>query len=57
IDATAGPGDIVAGGDGKDVIKARDGAIDRITCGAGRDRVTADRIDVVARDCERVKRG
>ena len=57
IDATAGPGDVVAGGGGNDVISARDGAADRITCGAGRDRVTADRADVVARDCERVTRG
>jgi len=27
-----------------------------VNCGTGRDAVTADRIDVVARNCERVSR-
>ncbi|HEU4656213.1 MAG TPA: hypothetical protein VFR97_01745 [Capillimicrobium sp.] len=43
-------------GSGNDVIDARDGARDSIACGPGRDRVAADRRDVVARDCEVVKR-
>jgi Ca2+-binding RTX toxin-like protein len=49
--------DVVAGGGGNDVIRARDGAVDRITCGSGRDRVVADRRDRVAGDCEVVRRG
>ncbi|MBJ7331263.1 MAG: hypothetical protein JHC95_15325 [Solirubrobacteraceae bacterium] len=53
-----GPGaDTIIGGNGRDVIRARDGVADRITCGAKRDRVTADAIDDVARDCESVSRG
>jgi hypothetical protein len=52
-----GPGrDVLIGGPGDDVLLARDGQRDRIRCGPGRDRVIADRIDVVARDCERVVR-
>ena len=54
---TGGPGkDILSGGLGYDVIHARDGAVDRIACGPGRDSVTADRNDRVARDCEKVVR-
>jgi Ca2+-binding RTX toxin-like protein len=41
---------------GNDVIDARDGERDTISCGVGRDTVTADRKDVVSGDCERVKR-
>ena len=48
--------DRISGGAGADRISARDGRRDTITCGAGRDRVTADRRDRVARDCERVAR-
>lgn len=45
------------GGVGNDVINARDTIQrERVTCGAGRDRVTADRRDTVARDCEVVAR-
>ena len=52
-----GPGrDVLIGGTGNDVLSARDGQPDRIRCGPGRDRVIADRFDVVARDCERVLR-
>lgn len=52
-----GPGrDVLSGGPGNDTIHARDGARDRIGCGSGRDTVVADRVDVVARDCERVTR-
>ena len=48
---------MILGGAGNDIIGARDGAVDRISCGPGRDRVLADPQDVVARDCERVARG
>lgn len=52
-----GPGrDILIGGPGNDVLSARDGQRDRIRCGTGQDRVIADRLDVVARDCEIVRR-
>ena len=52
-----GPGkDTLLGGDGNDTIWARDGARDSIVCGRGRDVVTADRLDRVARDCELVRR-
>jgi hypothetical protein len=42
-------------GPGNDTISARDGSRDVIDCGAGRDRVTADRRDRL-RGCERVSR-
>jgi hypothetical protein len=45
----------VWGGAGNDVISARDGSRDVIDCGAGLDRVTADRRDRL-RGCERVSR-
>ena len=52
-----GPGrDVLSGGSGTDSIGARDGQRDRIACGKGRDRVSADRVDVLA-GCERVSRG
>lgn len=45
--------DRYSGGAGNDVIDARDRTnAERISCGAGRDTVTADRRDVIARDCE-----
>jgi Ca2+-binding RTX toxin-like protein len=54
---TGGPGaDNLSGGPGDDVVNARDGRRDRVSCGAGRDRVTADKADVVSRDCESVSR-
>jgi hypothetical protein len=40
-----------------DIIQARDGEVDTISCGPGRDRVVADADDQVARDCEVVERG
>jgi hypothetical protein len=43
------------GGPGNDTISARDGSRDVIDCGAGLDRVTADRRDRL-RACERVSR-
>jgi hypothetical protein len=43
---------------GNDRIDVRgDSFSDRVTCGAGRDTVLADRRDRVARDCEKVTRG
>jgi hypothetical protein len=52
-----GPGrDTIDGGGGDDTIYARDGQRDTITCGKGRDTVSADKIDVVASDCEIVHR-
>lgn len=46
----------IGGGFGNDVIEARDGEIDSISCGPGTDRVRADANDVVAADCEQVDR-
>jgi hypothetical protein len=43
-------------GGGNDRVLARNGKVDRVRCGKGRDRVTADRRDRVADDCERVRR-
>lgn len=58
-----GPGhDHIDAGGGGDTIYARDGQRDWITCGkngygqGGRDAVYADRTDVVASDCEIVRR-
>lgn len=52
-----GPGrDTISGGGGRDLVRARDGARDRIACGPGRDVVYADTSDVVAADCEDVRR-
>jgi Ca2+-binding RTX toxin-like protein len=55
-----GPGrDRLSGGsgNGNDYVNARDGERDSVRCGDGRaDRVAADKIDSVARDCERVSR-
>jgi Ca2+-binding RTX toxin-like protein len=42
---------------GNDVVDARDGEADSVTCGAGEDRVVADAADTVAGDCEQVDRG
>jgi hypothetical protein len=56
IKGTKGPDSVTAGG-GADRISVRGGGRDKVRCGAGKDRVSADRKDVVARDCEVVKRG
>jgi len=48
--------DRLEGDAGNDTIRARDGQRDVIDCGSGRDTVVADRIDVVSRNCERVRR-
>jgi hypothetical protein len=42
--------------DGNDRIFVRRGDRDVVRCGTGRDTVFADRLDRVARDCERVRR-
>ena len=49
--------DILSGGDGNDVIVVfnKPAGKDVVTCGGGFDRVLADRADVAAPDCERVK--
>jgi RTX calcium-binding nonapeptide repeat (4 copies)/WD40-like Beta Propeller Repeat len=53
----AGPGrDRIRGGPGNDLVVSRDRDRDAIDCGPGRDRVDADRKDVVARNCEDVRR-
>ena len=46
----------LSGGPGKDRLRARNGKVDRLRCGSGRDRVVADSEDRVASDCERVRR-
>lgn len=53
-----GPGpDALSGGPGDDLLKvASDGTQDSVSCGGGFDTVSADRLDVVAVDCERVRR-
>jgi len=48
--------DVLDGGPGDDVLLARDGERDVVRCGAGADRVVADRHDSIARDCEAVRR-
>jgi Ca2+-binding RTX toxin-like protein len=48
--------DRIAAGAGNDVITAGPGK-DFVSCGAGFDRVTVDRADRVAPDCERIVRG
>ena len=48
-------GDRVLGGPGADVIRARNGARDRVDCGRGRDTVFAEAGDRVGKSCETVK--
>jgi len=48
--------DVVRAGRGNDTVLAVDGARDYIWCGLGRDTVTADEADFVARNCEDVTR-
>src|SRR3954451_15919579 len=48
--------DRISGVAGFDVIDARDGTVDRISCGSGKDVARTDRRDKVSRDCERVRR-
>lgn len=45
--------DVLYGGDGEDLLDAGgDGQRDRLYCGNGRDSYVAEKIDVVADDCE-----
>jgi Ca2+-binding RTX toxin-like protein len=48
--------DRLSGGAGNDVLQAADRQPDVVGCGPGKDRVSADRVDRVARDCEIVRR-
>jgi Ca2+-binding RTX toxin-like protein len=43
--------DRLAGDAGADRLNARDGAVDRVKCGPGRDRVIADRRNELGRGC------
>jgi len=54
---TGGRGsDRLFGEEGNDRFLAQDRRFDVIGCGSGDDSVIADRVDLVGRDCERVKR-
>jgi RTX calcium-binding nonapeptide repeat (4 copies) len=55
MDGGAG-NDIVIAGAGNDIVKVRDNRQDTVNCGAGKDTVTVDAKDRVARNCETVKR-
>jgi len=48
--------DTLSAGDGNDVIDVlnKPAGKDVVSCGSGFDRVLADRVDVVAPDCEKV---
>jgi len=48
--------DRLNGGSGRDVFRVRDGEADVVNCGTGNDVVSADRLDVLSADCERVVR-
>jgi Ca2+-binding RTX toxin-like protein len=41
---------------GNDLIDVRDGEVDQVDCGVGRDTVIADRRDIVSTNCEVVRR-
>jgi Ca2+-binding RTX toxin-like protein len=43
----------VSGGPGNDSLNGANGSVDVLNCGPGRDRVRADRLDILHR-CERV---
>lgn len=55
LDGGLGADELRAGA-GDDGLRVRDGIADAVACGEGRDTVTADTLDVVAADCERVDR-
>jgi Ca2+-binding RTX toxin-like protein len=57
-DSLSGGGgrDRISGRGGSDTIRVRDGERDVVRCGDGQDRVLADRIDTIGRDCERTSR-
>jgi hypothetical protein len=48
--------DRIAGGSGRDRIRALDRKRDFVNCGRGKDRAVVDRADRV-KGCEKVKRG
>ena len=48
--------DHLSAGGGRDSIYVRDGFRDYVRCGRDADFVAADSLDVIARDCERVRR-
>jgi hypothetical protein len=48
--------DRIDGGPGNDRIRSRDGSIDVVACGAGRDRARLDGLDFFTGRCERVRR-
>jgi hypothetical protein len=47
--------DLIVAGRGRDRVNVADGRVDHVSCGSGRDRATADRIDRLT-NCERVSR-
>jgi hypothetical protein len=49
-------GDELFGGEGRDRFLVRDGEVDLVHCGEGRDQVLADQFDQIDTDCERVFR-
>jgi hypothetical protein len=53
VKADGGVNSIATGG-GDDRISVRNGAADKVSCGAGTDSVSADPQDTVAADCEKV---
>ncbi|HEV7807476.1 MAG TPA: hypothetical protein VGO80_16775, partial [Solirubrobacteraceae bacterium] len=48
--------DTVSGDEGDDRISVVDGSVDRVDCGDGTDIVFADVVDVVAANCESIRR-
>ena len=48
--------DLIVGDAGRDAVNVKDRTRDYVLCGSGADRVTADKRDLVAPDCERVRR-
>jgi Ca2+-binding RTX toxin-like protein len=48
--------DVLEGGPQDDVVDARDGTADVVTCGGGSDTVLADTVDTVSPTCEAVQR-
>ena len=51
-----GKDDVLAGA-GHDFVEAKDGAVDRVSCGPGNDSISVDRKDMVSSDCESVYAG
>ena len=54
--AGGGGNDFLTGGPHDDVIDARDGSADRISCGDGSDRALVDAVDSVGSGCESLER-